>query len=198
MQNLFYSSCPMVRRSSETFVEWSTIGGERRRFEFEREILWLQESEAVLRFVHGGEELRHESTHNDFYGYLTAAQGLDNDARRAAESYSVTAESSLVIEILSRVFQRPVVETEEARKYNLTKPQSHKSQWADVPDEWRKEEKVDGETLFPRLARIELGEEVVWSSKLSQDENAARLAAFKARWPAAQAAQDAAVLEVAG
>lgn len=187
MNNLFYSSCPVVRRSTETFVEWSTVGGERRRFEFEREIHWLQESEAVLRFVHGGEELKHESTHNDFYGYLTAAQGLDGDARRAAEMYRVTADSSLAIEIVSRVYQRPVVETEEARKYNLTKPQGHKSQWADVPDEWRREAKVDGETVFPRLGRVELGECVVWSSKVSEEGNQARLSEFRSLWSVAGA-----------
>ncbi|MDN8616423.1 hypothetical protein [Variovorax ginsengisoli] len=187
MQNLFYSSCPVVRRSTETFAEWTTIGGERRRFEFEREIHWLQESEAVLRFVHGGEELQHESTHNDYYGYLTAAQGLDGDARRAIETYRVTADSSLVVEIVSRVFQRPVVETGEARKYNLTKPQGHKSQWADVPDESRKEVEVDGETIWPRLARVELAEEVVWSSKLSRDANEAVWGDFRVRWASALA-----------
>ena len=182
MNNLFYSSCPIVRRSTETFVEWLTVGGQRRRFDFEREIHWLQESEAVLRFVHGGEELRHESTHNDFYGYLTAAQGLDGDARRAAETYRVTAVSSLAIEIVSRVFQRPAIETDEARKYNLTKTQGHKSQWADVPDEWRTEAKVDGETVFPRLARVELAESMVWSSKLSEEGNQARFAEFRSMW----------------
>src|SRR6516165_212854 len=99
MHNLFYSPCPVVRRSTETFVERTMVGGERRRFEFAREIVWLQESDAVLRFMHGGAELKQGSTYTDFYGYLSAAEGLLESAEREANEYSVTAESSLVIEI---------------------------------------------------------------------------------------------------
>lgn len=183
-QHLFYSSCPIARRSTETFVERPFVGGEPQRFEFNRAILWLQESEAVLRFMHGDVELKHGSTHTDYYGYLSAADNLVDDAERASRTYGVTVESSLVIEIVTRVYQRPVIEPDEARQHNQTKPANHKSKWADVPDDWRKEVQVDGETLRPRLERLELGEEVVWSSKLSTDENAALIAAFKSRWPA--------------
>jgi hypothetical protein len=158
------------------------VGGERRRFEFAREIVWLQESDAVLRFMHGGAELKQGSTYTDFYGYLSAAEGLLESAEREANEYSVTAESSLVIEIVSRVFQRPVIEPEEARKHNLTKPGNRKSQWADVPDNWRKEVTVDGEILCPRLERVELGEQVVWSSKVSPGENRVLLLEFRSRW----------------
>lgn len=160
------------------------VGGELRRFEFDREIVWLQESESVLRFVHGGEELKRGSTHTDFYGYLSSAEGMVDEAERAAKSYSVTEASSLVVEIVSRVYQRPVIEADEARAYNVTTPRGHKSRWAYVPDDWRKQTTVAGETLHPSLGRIDLGEQVVWSSKLSRGENAARMEAFRARWPA--------------
>jgi len=182
MHNLFFSSCPVARRSTESFVQRTMIGGKRRRFEFMREIVWLQESEAVVRFVHGGEELKRGSTHTDFYGYLSAAEGLIDDAERAAKEYSVSAASSLVIEIASRVFQQPVIEPDEARKHNLAKPGNRKSQWAYLPDNWRKEVMVEGETLCPRLERVELGESVIWSSKESPEGNEALLSDFKARW----------------
>lgn len=182
MPNHFYSSCPVARRTSETFVEWTSIGGERRRFEFERPVVWLQQSEADVRFVHGGEELKRGSTHNDFYGYLTAAEGLQGSARQVAKTYGVTEESSLVIEIVTRVFLSPVIETEETKQYNLTKPRDQKSQWAYIPEDWRKEVQDGGETIWPRLENVELAEEVVWSTKHSAERNEELLSEFRERW----------------
>lgn len=98
----------------------------------------------------------------------------------------MTPESSLAIEIVSLVVQRPVIETEVSRKYNLTKPGGHKSQWAYLPDAWRVEAKEDGETVYPRLARVELAEEVVWSSRHSEEGNQALLSDFRSRWSAVE------------
>jgi hypothetical protein len=186
IHHLFYSSCPVVRRSTETFVETAFVGGAQRRFEFEREILWLQESEANLRFVHGGVELMHSGSHTDYYGYLSAARNVVDDAECALKKYGVTAESSLVIEVVTRVYQRPVIEPDEAKQHNRSKAANRKAQWADVPDDWRKEVQVDGEILHPRLPRHEVSEEVVWSSKQTNQENAEMLAAFQARWSVSQ------------
>lgn len=177
-----HSSCPIARRSHETFVEWSTIGGERRRFEFNREVLWLQESESQIRFVHGGQVLKECSTYNDYYGYLTSADSLDKEAVREAQAYGITRQSTLVLEVVARVFQTPVIETEEAALHNRTKPAKAKSQWAHVPDDWRKEVFEDGQKIWPSLARVSMGEEVVWSSKLSEEASAALLQGFKDRW----------------
>ena len=44
--------------------------------------------------------------------------------------------------------------------------------------------KENGETVFPPLERVELGETVVWSTKHSASINNAALAAFKTQWSA--------------
>ena len=182
MHNLFYSACPVVRRTTETFVERLMVGGERQTFHFDREIVWLQESEAMLRFVHGGKEIKHGSTHTDFYGYLSAAEHLVDEGERTAQAFGVTTESSLAIEVVARLYQRPVIEPDEARRHNLTKPANHKARWGYVPDDWRKDVLVDGETISRPFAQIELAEEVVWTSKQTAGENKAILTAFQARW----------------
>ncbi|WP_146039583.1 MULTISPECIES: hypothetical protein [unclassified Variovorax] len=179
-----------MRRTTETFVERLLVGGERQTFHFEREIVWLQESEAMVRFVHGGKEIKHGSTHTDFYGYLSAAEHLVDEAARTAQAFSVTTESSLAIEVVARVHQRPVTEPEEARKYNATKPANYKSRWGEVPDDWRKDVLVDGEALSRSFARVELAEELVWTSKQTAQANQGLLAVFQARWAVRTAASE--------
>jgi hypothetical protein len=44
----FRTGNPIVARTTETFVEHVMIGGERKRMEFERPIIWLMESETRL------------------------------------------------------------------------------------------------------------------------------------------------------
>jgi hypothetical protein len=159
------------------------IGGQRTRHEFVKPVVWLQESEATLQYLHGGQVLKVASgTYNDFYGYLTAVQGVQTDFSETAGHLSITTTSSLELVIKATMFLRPAIETPETIKHNREKPANFKSQWCYVPDEWRKEVVTDGEKSWPHVERADLDQAVVWSSKNTQHQNTAVLATFMSKW----------------
>ena len=118
MTTLFYSSCPVVKRSSETFVQYVNIGGQRTRHEFIKPIVWLQESEATIQYLHGGQKINvASSTYNDYYGYLTSVEGVQTDFSKIATLFAITTESSLELVIKATVFLRPAIETPEEHDF---------------------------------------------------------------------------------
>lgn len=180
----FYTSCPVVRQTEETFVEYVTVGGQRQRMAFTKQVLWLQESEAAVQFVHGGEVVDDIATTNDHYGYLSSIRvDLDDGTlARLARKYSIEQNSSLELRVTATVFMQPVVETEEGRKHNRERGPRMKARYACVPDAWRKELLKDGQTVWPTLARVVLGTGIVWSSQNTPEKNESLAAAFRAQW----------------
>lgn len=186
--NTFHTGCPVVKRSQEIFVQRINIGGEPRRVEFTKDILWIQASEVTVQFLHGGQVLKEGRTYNDFYGYLTS---FDREACRVceiSEQYSITSESSLELVLLATVFLDPATETKETIKNNRDKPSNYKSMYAYVPDDWRKEVIENGDTFYPQLERIVLGSDVVWSSRNTPEQNSDLVRHLKQRWRAEEAA----------
>jgi hypothetical protein len=179
--NTFRSQCPIVERTEETFVEYVSVAGERRRMEFTKTILWIQQSESVVQFVHGGKVLDETQRTNDYYGYLTSCEPSSPSPSDIAKAYSVTADSTLEIIVKTTVSKRPGAENQDTIAKNKANP-TYVPTYVDVPTSWRKEVVIDGETSWPTLESAELGEGVVWSSKNTPEKNAALLAAFRATW----------------
>lgn len=180
----FHTGCQVVERTEETFVEHVSIGGERRRIEFTKPILWIQESEALIQFKHGGHVLKEGDTHNDFYGYLTSIE--HQNPAGMAKAYSVTQDSSLEIVILAKVFKRPAIETTETIKNNASRfDPRYKCMYAYVPDGWRREaesEHTPDGKCYPMLGCVELGTGIIWTSKNTPEQNAALANEFKTKW----------------
>jgi hypothetical protein len=186
--NTFRSSCPVVERTQETFVEHVTVGGERRRMEYTKPIIWIQESESQVQFLHGGEILKEGSTHNDWYGYLTSHR--QNNPEKIAAAYSITPESSLELVQVTTVKQIPATETAVTIEQNRTQHVNYKPLYADVPDAWRKEVQNEHfpddpkEKLYPRLEPRVLGTGITWTSKNTPEQNAELAARFIEQWAA--------------
>lgn len=182
----FYTNCPIVRRSREAFQQWVVIGGERQKVTFSKDILWLLESESVVQFMHGGELLMEGSRSNDHYGLLTSTDTTEGGLRvdEVVEQFSITRDSSLSVVVVTRVFERPVIETEETLRHNATRPATRKAQYEEVPDEWRQERTIEGEQepRWSRLQPIELASDVVWSSKNDEESNVKLRDAFIEMW----------------
>lgn len=178
---MFYSACPVHSRVKETFSEFVRVGGESKEIPFDREIIWLQCSESHLEYRHGGRALDvSTSTYNDFYGYLTSMDDLDQ--LKVATSYGIDRTSTLELVVVTKVVLSPACETDATAERNRNAPPSYKTAYEYVPSEWRRPVVVDGEKIWPPIQARDLGEEVTWSSKNTPEENAALLAAFRTRW----------------
>jgi hypothetical protein len=180
--NVFRTSCPVVKKTVETFVDYVNVGDERRRVEFTKQIHWIRESESQLLYMHGGQVVETGATHNDFYGFLSSCNMDGPTPQQLATHFSVTTESSLEIVVKTTVFLRPAYESEECAEANRTKPENYKAKYAYVPDTWRKEVVVDDQTVWPTLEREELVTAISWSSKRTEAENAATVAELRRQW----------------
>lgn len=182
--NRFHTGCAVVERTEEVFVEHVNIGGERRRAEFTKPILWIQESETQLQYLHGGKVLQTGDINNDWYGYLTSLNDLRPGAH--ANDFGINTESSLELVLMTVVKQSPATETPETIAENLKRPANYKAVYLNVPDTWRKEGGENalfpGEKLFLRLESRVLGQGVTWSSKNTPEQNVALAAEFKTKW----------------
>lgn len=181
--NEFQSRCPVVKRTQEMLNQWVDVGGERQRVPFAKEVVWIQESESVLQFMHGGEMLKPGSINTDFYGYLTSCDDMSPSPEREAARYVVTQDSTLELRVQTTVYFRPAMETQDMAEHNQNLTEERLGRYADIPGEWRLESlDADGRKVWPMVARVELGSAVVWSSKNTEAENAALKAAFKDAW----------------
>lgn len=185
--NYFSTSCPVVARGDETFVEHVTAGGARVRFAHVKPILWIQESTSQLLFKHGDMVLQEGATYNDWYGYLKSLRNHGGD--RLCEHYSITPDSSLELVLMTTVMQSPATETAETIRENKAKPTNYKPTFLYVPQAWRKE--IDdpdepGKKLYRMLEPRILALEITWSSKNTPEQNAALAAEFIEKWKVTQ------------
>lgn len=142
--NTFESRCPVVRRSITRLVERVVVGCVPRWEPFEREILWVRESRARCRALHGGQEIAEFGKCHDFYGFLTSAEGSVGDGERQAKRYSVTQASSLEIVAEVGIFERPALElvdaapgSFDARDRARMREKYGIERYRRVPDTWR-------------------------------------------------------------
>lgn len=179
-----YTACQVARRTQETFVQHVVVGGQRKRFEFTEEILWLLTSESQLLVMHGGIVLREYSTYTDHYGYLTSMDRAE-ECERLAASFSITPNSSAVLVVKTTVNLDPVIETPENLRENEVRPTGRKAVFSNLPNDWRREVlNEEGQQTYPSISRVIHAEGITWSSKDSAATNVAKAAEFRKRWDA--------------
>lgn len=183
----FDSRCPVVRREQTQLVERVTAGGRSWWESFEREVLWIRESRARCRALHGGEEIASFGECHDFYGFLASAGGSVVDAMHQADRFSVTPSSSLVILAEVEVFERPALawgfeDRDRARmreKYGIER-------YARVPDRWRlplPSPYPDLPDARPRLDTVIVAPWApVWSSAEPELDPGLVIAVLRRRW----------------
>jgi len=186
--NTFHTSLQVVKRGAELLCQHVLVGGESKKVEFTKEVLWLQGSESDLLFMHGGKDIKKLTTRNDFYGYLSSCE-MDDEILGILKHYKIDQSSTIELVIRATVFLSPAIETAETIANNLRKPETYKSEYAYIPDDWRKESlSDDGKPYWPTLNREELLTRVVWSSKNSAEQNNKLLSDFReeSKLPASQ------------
>lgn len=182
-----HTTCPVVSRNIETFTSFVNVGGESQKMTFDRPILWIQESETKIQYLHGGKVLKEGPVYSDYYGYLTSfvPSREDDGAAHYAKEFEVDQDSSLEIRMLTQIHKIPLVETEEDRAYNAQNAGKQTRQYSHLPDDYRKEQKCEHSPsglYYPQLEKVLVAESVTWSSKLTPEENKALAEAFRAEW----------------
>ena len=173
---MFRTSCPIVKREIQTFSQSVNVGGESKRIEFEKEIVWIQESESQLLYKHGEKVIKEGSTDSDYYGYLTSPTIDRPTPAEQAKYYSITTESSLELVVMTTVLMRPAIENSEDAAVNKNNTlNNYKVQLSEVPSNWMKAD-------CSNLESITLAAEVTWSSKNTAQQNSELLAEFIKRW----------------
>lgn len=153
---------PIVRREKRTlYARVSSPFGEREESR-EVEVYWIRESEATTRFLHGGELVDTFSTYNDFYGPGTCMNEAAYRGESAAGRFSVTAESSAIVEVLVTISDRPILNP---------RPGKYKRMELDELPERCYTKDEAGERV--QLEPIPVASVVVWSTK-PMDVEAAR------------------------
>jgi hypothetical protein len=180
--NYFHTGSPVIERTVETFVEHVAVGGENRRVEFEKTIVWLLESSTQILFRHGGRVLKEGGTYNDWYGVLKSINGAMEDAAVSAAAYDVSTQSSLEIVLVSKVMHTPAFEPPDAVAENASRADNYRKRYAYVPIGWRQERMEDGEMRWPTLEPKVLVSEEVWSTRRTDRENDAIVSAFVNNW----------------
>lgn len=187
----FDTRCPVVRREMTGLVERVTVGGAARWEHFEREVLWIRESRARCRALHGGVEITGFGQCHDFYGLLTSAEGSVGDARRQAEEYSVTPASSLIILAEVEIFERPALEVVDPDSYQAqdrarTREKYGIERYGNVPDRWRlplPSPYPDLPDARPRLDTVVVAPWApVWSSAEPELDPGLVVAVLRRRW----------------
>lgn len=191
--SVIYSSCPIVRREIIDLMRWIDKDGlgNLDSFRFQYEILWLREGRVKILYLHGGKVLKDEARFADFFGLLSCLGEATDFAAREAAIYGVDASSSLEILVRATVDEVPVLEDKspEARMWG---PRTGKTRrYMSPPLDWllfdeekearwlsaaTLEERLD--IVFQRLERRKVLTSDVWSSRRTEDENAAALADF--------------------
>ncbi|MDT8925222.1 hypothetical protein RBE51_20730 [Pseudomonas taiwanensis] len=179
----FRTECP-TSKTTEKFVQFVDVGGKRQKMPFEREVVWVQESETTLLFMHGGKVVRQGPVTNDYYGYLTSFTRTDaHGAELLAQEYGVTPESTLEIHLVTTITRRPCLETEADQVAN-GEASGQRRQYSHLPDTWRQETVVDGEVRYLDLEAVTVATGLVWSSKNAAEQNASLAQAFAQQWAA--------------
>lgn len=181
--------CPVVRRNVETFHQSLTVGGEHKMQSFERPVLWVQESSTDVVYLHGGKVLKKGEDYSDYYGYLTSFRNRDDDHDKtsSANHFDINQDSTLEMQLITRIMQMPMIETDDDRTFNARAAEQDKKtrQFTRIPDDWRKEmpcEHSPTGKYYPRLEPVLVVESVTWSSKRSAAENEAFALAFIEEW----------------
>ena len=107
----FHKTSPIVREGLMALSGWATQPDSTRVIaQFSKHIFWVRETESVVRLVHYGRVVQETKTYVDGGGPLlsSVAAAVDNASDLAA-NFQIDSASTLVAEVLTRVFDVPLV-----------------------------------------------------------------------------------------
>ena len=151
----------------------------------EIEITWVRESNAFMMLSWKGQEVRRFSCHNDFYGFLTSAIHLVEEAPEAAAKWNIQQSSELQLHVIGFLTDAPTLgfsEEEYGRRYYKPAKRSNDELWMDdgiVADGASfnfKEFPVETRRMLQAVAHSPT---VVWNSGWDQDTNTDALLRYK-------------------
>lgn len=101
MHDLLFSAAPVVHRETAPLIRRTAdpVAETVRLAPFEANLLWLRDTEASLRLVHRGAMVKELATYNDYYGFLRSVDGALEDAPGLCDSYRVTSDSELALQL---------------------------------------------------------------------------------------------------
>lgn len=163
--------------------------------QFEHEVSWLRttETQYVLR-DRAGEKINEGAQYNDYYGLLTSLNEVLPVAKSRASNLKLTPDSDLVIETITTIKDRPVVTpSKHLIRRSSTSIYSSGIWYLHAPDDWMFDDEKAQERLdhwntpepdpavpwkFVEVNRLKAVETelVVWSSRNTEEQNAAALA----------------------
>lgn len=150
-----YSRGPVIRTERLTLWEQVQVAGATRMISFDRDIVWLRQSETQMVLEHRGAEVASLCTLSDFYGFLSCLEHSCKEAKRFREQYKIKSGDALKIMALTTVADRPVVAdtSDEAVNRNAT---SEVKQYRWVDRDWFTSEHFSKETGWSRLEPVEV------------------------------------------
>jgi len=150
-----YSRCPVIRTERMTLWQQVQVAGATRMISFEREIIWLRESETEMVLEHRGEHVAGLCTLGDHGGFMTSLEIAVRESKRFREQYKIEPGDSLQITAIVIVKDRPVAAdtSDEAANWNA----GHEvKQYRYVEKDWFTSEHFSKETGWSRLEPVEV------------------------------------------
>jgi hypothetical protein len=153
-------------------------------------IIWLLSSEATVEVLHGGEVLKSSSTHNDYYGFLTSMQNMQDCIERYARRYAIERNSTAEIRLSVNMCATPYIEKDADHVHNATASDdgnrfllvhTHNLDLC-TPVTLEDTSQADNAPKERRLTSIMLDTDYVYSSHDSNEENENRLTLSKTLW----------------
>ena len=165
---------PIVKTEMLTLCDYVDVGGVRQLIPFEREVLWLRESESTLSLTHGGKLVKELQTLCDsYYRLYSNFKSTLEDIPDYQESYGIIRASTLILEMRVKVKDTPVVFKressisgcidyerlpdwhyyDEALLKERSQHEVHSQEWLDVHER------------IPSLGERVMLEKLVWTSK---------------------------------
>ncbi|MFY0990917.1 hypothetical protein [Halomonas sp. C05BenzN] len=101
MHDLLFTAAPVVHRETAPLIRRTAdpVAETVRLEPFEATLVWLRDTEATLRLVHRGATVKELATYNDYYGFLRSVDGALEDAPGLCDSYRVTSDSELALQL---------------------------------------------------------------------------------------------------
>lgn len=158
-------------------------------YPFEATVIWVAESETRLEMLHGGRLIKERGCYTDYYGYLRSIDYSDSAHLREMKAYSVDRNSTLEMLLKTKIIVTPYIEDAESAKWNRdATAQNKRLRGVAVAQSYlikREAETADTEEApYKRLKTVDAAEEIVWSSKNTEEQNENIKTDFCKRWAA--------------
>lgn len=114
VSDVMHANGPVVRTETLRLFEFVEAGGTRQLFPFEREIVWVRESETKIMLRLDAFDVDESSTFTDFYGFLTSLTGaITDDVKRMAKSWKLKQGERFAVELDTVITDKPLLPCNE-------------------------------------------------------------------------------------